>query len=60
MDKYIILTKDLKGNQGETLYEQDVKYLIEGGYVINKKGYKIHLEDVWVDYRVEIEYTYVH
>lgn len=60
MVKYIILSKDLEGEDGYVLYERDIMYEIEGEYVINQKGYKIHLKDIWVDYRVEIDYTYVH
>lgn len=60
MVKYIILSEDLHDEDGGILFYSGEQYRVIDQYVMHPGGFGILMTDIWVDYRVQVDYSYVH
>lgn len=35
------------------IFQADIPYEVEGGYITNEDGLKVSLNEIWVDFRLE-------
>lgn len=51
--KVIYLNENMGDENGNEIFQADIPYKIENGFIENEDGLKISLNDIWVDFSLE-------
>lgn len=52
MKKIVLLENNMIDEHGRVIFEADIPYKVEDGFIENEDCFKIFLEEIWVDFRL--------
>jgi hypothetical protein len=53
--KTVFLFEDMKDDVGVTIFKAETPYVVENNMISNESNMKVAVDDIWMDFRVEVE-----